>query len=236
MKAVILCAGHGTRMRPLTYYVNKGMIPVAGKPLLEHIVVKLGEQGFPDIVVALSVLGDQVTHYFGDGERFGVRMQYSFSDEPLGTAGEVDAMRALLEGEDDFLVHYGDILTDLDAKALAEQHLHEQATATLGLVTGVRVHTGVAELGEAGEVASFVEKPPLEKPCNAAVLALSRRALDYCARGKDFSNDVIPEMIAAGEGVFGFLDEKAYWYDVGRLSDLKDANQALGGSQPQLSA
>jgi len=229
MKAIVLCAGHGRRMRPLTYYVNKAMLPVAGKPLLEHIVVKLRDQGFTDLIVALSVLGEQVTHHFGDGERLGVRMQYSFSEQPLGTAGEVDAMRELLEGEENFLVHYGDILTDLDARALAEQHLEKQAAATLGLVIGVRIHAGIAELSEGGEVTSFVEKPPLDKPCNAAVLALNRRVLDYIGRGKDFSNDVIPEMIAAGERVYGFLDEKAYWHDVGRVSDLEAVNEAFSG-------
>lgn len=232
MKAIVLCAGHGTRMRPLTYYLNKAMIPVAGKPLLEHIVIKLRDQGFTDLIVALSLLGEQVTHYFGEGGRFGVSMQYSFSEQPLGTAGEVDAMRELLAGEEDFLLHYGDILTDLDVGALVEQHLAKHAAATLGLVTAVPVHTGVAELNEAGEVTRFVEKPPLDKPCNAAVLALNRRALDYVGRGRDFSNDVIPEMIAAGEPVFGFLDENAYWYDVGRLSDLEAVNQAFGSAQP----
>jgi len=227
MKTIVLCAGHGTRMRPLTYYLSKAMIPVAGKPLLEHIVVKLRDQGFSDMIVALSLHAEQVTHYFGEGQRFGVRMHYSVSEEPRGTAGEIHAMREMLEGEENFLVHYGDILTDLDAKALVEQHVEKEAAATLGFVRGVPIHTGVAELNEAGEVVSFVEKPPLDKPCNAAVLALNRRALDYVGPGKDFSNDVIPEMIAKGERVYGFLDEKAYWYDVGRLSDLEVANEAF---------
>jgi len=227
MKTIVLCAGHGTRMRPLTYYLSKAMIPVAGKPLLEHIVVKLRDQGFSDMIVALSLHAEQVTHYFGEGQRFGVRMHYSVSEEPRGTAGEIHAMRELLEGEENFLVHSGAILTDLDAKALVEQHVEKEAAATLGFVRGVPIHTGVAELNEAGEVVSFDEKPPLAKPCNAAVLALNRRALDYVGRGKDFSNDVIPEMIAKGERVYGFLDEKAYWYDVGRLSDLEVANEAF---------
>ena len=113
MKTIVLCAGHGTRMRPLTYYLSKAMIPVAGKPLLEHIVVKLRDQGFSDMIVALSLHAEQVTHYFGEGQRFGVRMQYSVSEEPRGTAGEIHAMREMLEGEQNFLVHYGDILTDV---------------------------------------------------------------------------------------------------------------------------
>ena len=232
MKAIVLCAGHATRMRPLTYYLSKAMIPVAGTPLLEHIVVKLREQGFSDLIVALSLHAEQVTRYFGDGERFGVRMRYRVNEEPLGTAGEIDAMRELLEGEEHFLVHYGDILTDLDARSMARQHVERNAAATLGFVTGVRIHTGVAELNEVGEVVSFIEKPPLDKPCNAAVFVLGRVALEYCAPGRDFSNDVFPEMIAAGLPVHGYVDESAFWQDVGRLSDLEEASKLMGDEQP----
>ena len=227
MKAIVLCAGHATRMRPLTYYVAKAMIPVAGRPLLEHILLKLRDHGFADVIIALSLHADQVRHYFGDGGRWGLSLQYSVSDEPLGTAGEVDNLRGLLEGEDDFLVHYGDILTDLDTPALVEAHLEHRAEATLGLVTGVPIHTGVAEMAPDGRVTSFVEKPRLPDPCNAAVFALNRSALDYCAPGRDFSNDVFPEMIAAGRLVRGFVDEEAYWCDVGRLSDLDAAERLI---------
>ncbi len=225
MKAIILCAGHGTRLRPLTWYVSKAMVPVAGMPLLERIIVSLRDQGFTDLIVALSWLGEQVTHYFGDGGRFGVRIEYSINTEPAGTAGEVHRLRHLLEGEEDVLVHYGDILTNLDLAGLVRDHVEHHAAATLGLVTGVPIHTGVAEVAPDGRVTSFVEKPALEKPTNAAVFALSRRALELCAPGRDFSQDVFPELIAAGEVVRGFVDEQAYWLDVGRLSDLDAANE-----------
>jgi len=201
------------------------MIPVAGQPLLEHILVKLREHGFSDVILALSLHSEQVRHYFGDGQRWDLQLQYSVSDEPLGTAGEVDNLRALLDGEEDFLVHYGDILTDLDIGTLAAQHLGRSADATLGLVTGVPMHAGVAEMDAEGRVTSFVEKPPMPTPCNAAVFALSRSALEFCGPGRDFSKDVFPEMIAAGRLVRGFVDENAYWHDIGRLSDLDAAGE-----------
>ncbi|MGC9319409.1 MAG: nucleotidyltransferase family protein [Armatimonadota bacterium] len=231
MKAVILCAGHGTRLRPLTYYLSKAMVPVAGVPLIEHIIVRLRDHGFDEQIIALSWMAEQVTHYLGDGGRLGVRIQYSVNTEPSGTAGEVHHLHELLEGEEHLLVHYGDILTNLDVRRLADEHLKHRPAATLGFVTGVEFHAGVAELGEDGSVLSFVEKPAIERPTNAAVFALSRRALEYCGPERDFSRDVFPELIAAGEAVRGFVDRDAWWIDVGRLSDLERANEFLEGAK-----
>jgi len=215
MKAVILCAGHGTRLRPLTNYVSKAMVPVAGVPILERIICRLRDQGLTEFIVAVSWLGEQVTHYFGDGARLGVSIEYSINTH-------------LLDDEAHFLVHYGDILTDLDVAGLMREQMEHDAAATVGLVTGVPVHTGVAEVAADGAVTRFVEKPPLEHPTNAAVFALGRRVLERCAPGRDFSNDIFPELIAAGEVVRGFVDERAYWLDVGRLSDLDAANEFFG--------
>lgn len=231
MRAIILCAGHGTRLRPLTNYVSKAMVPVAGVPIVERILVNLRERGFRRFTIALSWLAEQVVHHLGDGARFGVEVDYSINTEPSGTAGEVHHLRERLAGDEHFLVHYGDILTDLDVAALMREHIEHDALATVGLVTGVPVHTGVAEVAPDGRLTSFVEKPPLERPCNAAVFALSRRALDWCAPGRDFSNDVFPAMIAAGEHIRGFVDEHAYWLDVGRLSDLDAANEFFGSER-----
>lgn len=232
MKAVILCAGHGTRLRPLTHYISKAMVPVAGVPILERIVRSLVAQGFTEQIVALSVFADQVQHYFHDGSRFGARIEYSINTEPAGTAGEVDHMRRMLDGEDAVLVHYGDILTDLDLRAMADDHLRHRPAVTLGLVTGVPIHTGVAEVAESGEVRSFVEKPALEHPTNAAVFIIGREAIERCAPGNDFSHDIFPELLAEGTSVRGFVDEEAYWLDVGRLSDLDAANEFFEGAQP----
>jgi len=231
MKTVILLAGHGTRMYPLTYYVNKGMIPLAGRPLIEHIIIKLAEQGFDDLIIAVTAFPEQLRHYFADGERWNVHIEYVERPRPSQTAGEVAALAGKLAQEEAFLVHYGDIISNLDCAAMADRHLQSRATATIGLVTGVPFHGGVAELDASDRLLSFVEKPLMQQPVHAAINVFSPRVLDYCAVGKDFSNDVIPEMIAAGEEVIGYLDPQAYWHDVGRLSDLDivaDFLQKLG--------
>ncbi|MGI5816835.1 MAG: nucleotidyltransferase family protein [Armatimonadota bacterium] len=233
MKAVILCAGHGTRLRPLTNYISKAMVPVAGMPILERIVRRLVDQGFEEQIIALSVFHEQVIHYFGDGSRFGARIEYSINTEPTGTAGEIAQMRPLLEGETDVLVHYGDILSDLDARAMADEHLAHRPALTIGLVTGVEIHAGVADVDAAGRVTRFEEKPPLQIPTNAAIFVLGEEALRRCAPGRDFSYDIFPALIADGESVRGFIDEEAYWLDVGRLSDLDKANEFFGGSSDE---
>ena len=233
MKAIILCAGHGTRLRPLTNYVSKAMVPVAGAPILEHIVRKLVAQGFTEQIVALSVFADQVRHYFGDGARFGASIEYSINTQPSGTAGEIAHMRPMLDGDTDVLVHYGDILTDLDSRAMADEHLAHNADLTIGLVKGVEIHAGIADVEPDGRVSRFVEKPPLDVPTNAAIFVLGREAIERSAPGRDFSHDIFPELIAEDRNVRGFVDEKAYWLDVGRLSDLDKANEFFGGSDDE---
>ena len=205
MKTIILLAGHATRMRPLTSYLNKGTIPLCGKPLLEHIIDRLRGHGFTDLLVAVTMFPEQLQHYFGDGSRFGVKIAYHLRAQPSQTAGEVFSLREALADEDDFMVHYGDIVTGLDYSGMARQHLETGATATLGLVTGVEFHGGVADVAADGRVIGFIEKPPLDLAVNAAVGVFSRRVLDYCAPEKDFGNHVIPELLAAGERVMGFL-------------------------------
>ena len=229
MKTIILLAGHATRMRPLTSYLNKGMVPLCGQPLLEHVIARLRGQGFTDLLVAVTLFPEQLEHYFGDGSRFGVRMEFVPRPEPSQTAGEVHALRDHLAADKSFLVHYGDILTNLNLRAMAAQHAATGAAATLGLVHHVPIHAGVAELDADGRVISFVEKPPLQQPCHAAVNVFSPRVWDYVGPGKDFGHDVIPAMIAAGEDVRGYFDREAYWMDVGRLSDLDEAQKLLAG-------
>ena len=229
-KAVILCAGFGTRMQPLTYYVNKGLVPVAGRPILEHIVSKLVRHGLRHFVVAISHLGEQVEHYFGSGERFGCEMRFVHSLEPVGTAGELHKMRELLAPEDHFLVHYGDILTNLDTRKLLAEHWRTGAAATLGLVAGVRVHAGVGEVDAEGRLTYFEEKPVLDRPCHAAVDVFSHRVLGYVRPGEDLSTHTIPAMVAAGEDVRGLVDAEAWWHDVGRLSDIEKAGRLVEGN------
>ena len=120
MKAVILAGGEGTRLRPLTSNTPKPMMPLANKPMMEHIVNLLALHGFDEIVVTVAFLANQIRDYFGDGSDFGVTMRYATEDSPLGTAGSV--RNAADELDDTFLVISGDVLTDIDLTAFVKAH------------------------------------------------------------------------------------------------------------------
>jgi NDP-sugar pyrophosphorylase family protein len=223
VKAIILLAGNATRMRPLTDFVNKGMVPVAGRPLAEYVIGSLVRQGFAELVIAVTRFPEQLRHYFGDGERFGARIEYVERPVPSGTAGEVLALREYIPEGESFLVHYGDILTNLDLAGMGRQHLETGAAATIGFVTNFEIHTGVGELDKNNRITYFEEKPKLGRPCHAAVDVFGPEVWGYLAPGLDFGYDVIPRMLTAGEDVRGFLDADAWWTDVGRLSDIEPA-------------
>ncbi|HOS93646.1 MAG TPA: nucleotidyltransferase family protein [Armatimonadota bacterium] len=231
MKAVILSAGYGTRLRPITDYLCKALVPVNGVPVLERVIRRLAGYGFNEFVVAVSHLGEQCVHYFGNGERLGVTLRFSITDEPQGTAGEIAAARHWLEGEPDFLVYYGDILSNFDVAGLVTRHQQKDPLATIGLVRSYRVATGIAEVNADGRVVAFVEKPPLPQPTNAAIMMFSGRALPWFRKGEDISIDVIPAMLRADEWVEGFIDENAYWHDVGQPASLARAIEAVAAEE-----
>ncbi len=131
MKAVILAGGEGTRLRPLTSNTPKPMMPLANKPMMEHIVNLLALHGFDEIVVTVAFLANQIRDYFGDGSDFGVTMRYATEDSPLGTAGSV--RNAADELDDTFLVISGDVLTDIDLTAFVKAHRDAGATASIAL-------------------------------------------------------------------------------------------------------
>src|SRR5881628_2613942 len=131
MKAVIMAGGEGTRLRPLTSNQPKPMLPLANRPMMEHIVRLLKEHGFDEIVLTLAFLPQAIRTYFGDGSEFGVRMVYATEESPLGTAGSV--RNAMDELDDRFLVISGDVLTDIDLSRIVSFHEERAAVATIGL-------------------------------------------------------------------------------------------------------
>jgi len=131
VKAVILAGGEGTRLRPLTSNTPKPMMPLANKPMMEHIVNLLQLHGFDEIVVTVAFLANQIRDYFGDGSDFGVTMRYATEDSPLGTAGSV--RNAADELDDTFLVISGDVLTDIDLTTFVKAHRDAGASASIAL-------------------------------------------------------------------------------------------------------
>ena len=158
MKAVVMAGGEGTRLRPLTSNQPKPMVPIVGKPCMEHIVELLKRHGFEDVIVTVAFLPQAIRSYFGSGETLGVDIGYSVEESPLGTAGSVK--RAAGRLDDTFLVISGDALCDVDLTELVEAHREKGASVTIGLKSVENpLEFGIVVTDEDGRVERFLEKP-----------------------------------------------------------------------------
>jgi NDP-sugar pyrophosphorylase family protein len=230
MKAFILAAGLGTRLRSLGLDLPKVMVPVGGKPLLQHHFENLAAQGVTEFVVNLHYLPEKITDFFGDGARFGVTITYSPEPELLGTAGGVKRMEHALRGGT-FLVIYGDNLMNFELAPLAKFHRQRGAAATMALFESPEPWTGgVVETDAAGKVTAFREKPDPKtistNLINAGIYLLEPAVLDFIPAGKffDFGKDVFPALLVAGQPVFA-MKPRAYIQDVGTPERLAKAQR-----------
>jgi mannose-1-phosphate guanylyltransferase/phosphomannomutase len=221
VKAVIMAGGEGTRLRPLTSNAPKPMLPVANRPMMEHIIHLLKEHGFDEIVVTVAFLANHIKTYFGDGAEFGVTMRYADEPVPLGTAGSVGNARAFLD--DTFLVISGDVLTDIDLTKVLEYHREKGAVATIGLTTVENpLEFGIVITREDGSIERFLEKPTwgqvFSDTINSGIYVFEPEVFDFIPEGRsvDFSGEVFPALLAAGKPLFGAVVE-GYWEDVGTL-------------------
>jgi mannose-1-phosphate guanylyltransferase/phosphomannomutase len=238
VKAVILAGGEGTRLRPLTSNTPKPMMPLANRPMMEHIVSLLLLHGFDDIVVTVAFLANQIRDYFGDGSDFGVTMRYATEESPLGTAGSV--RNAADELDDTFLVISGDILTDIDLTAFVKAHRDAGAAASIALKhVDDPLEFGIVITKPDGSIERFLEKPTwgevFSDTINTGVYVLEPEVFNYIPEGEvvDFSSDVFPALLADGHTLHGHVTE-GYWEDVGTLeaysrahTDVLDGNVKL---------
>ena len=229
MKAVIMAGGEGTRLRPLTSNCPKPMLPLANRPMMEHIITLLKRHGVDEVVVTVAFLANQIRNYFGDGSEFGVKMVYATEDQPLGTAGSVrNAMDVLTER---FLVISGDVLTDIDLGKILAEHDEKQALATIGLVSVDNpLEFGIVITREDGSIERFLEKPTwgqvFSDTINTGIFVLEPEIFDFIPpdRPVDFSSEVFPAILEAGKPLFGSVAE-GYWEDVGTLEAYVSAHK-----------
>ena len=220
MKAVIMAGGEGTRLRPITLGLPKPMVPLLGRPVMEHIIGLLKRHGFTDICVTLQYMPQVVTEWFGDGAELGVKLTYFVEKEPLGTAGSVKNCMAHLGGED-FLVISGDAVCDLDLSAALGFHRTSRAAATLIL----HRHSAPLEYGlvltrDDGRIQRFIEKPGwgqvFTDTVNTGIYLLTRRAMDLVPEDQpyDFGKDLFPLLLSRGAPLYGHVAD-GYWCDMG---------------------
>lgn len=220
---VIMAGGMGTRLRPYTESCPKPMLPVAGKPMLEHIIERARLEGFRHFVLAVHYLGHMIEEHFGNGEKFGVVIEYLKENAPLGTAGALSLLSP--KPELPFVVTNGDVITDIRYGELLDFHVRHGATATMA----VRLHEwqhpfGVVQM-EGVDIVGFEEKPIARTHINAGVYALSPSALECLDKNQRCDMPGLFEQIQKRE-----LRTIAYpmhepWLDVGRPDDLAKANQ-----------
>lgn len=228
MKAVILCAGEGERLRPLTLTTPKPLLPIGGRPLVEHTIDWLRDHDAIDLFINLHHLGERIESHLGDGSRFGVRITYSHEAVIQGTAGGLRAFRGALDGP--FFVVYGDVLTRLDLDRLRADH-----EGTGGIGTLVAQHTGrphdcdILEVDETRRITAFHRAPgsfDYGDLGSAALYLLEPEILDYIPEGgaPDFIADVFPPALAAGERLYAYESDEEL-LDIGTPERYEDAQR-----------
>jgi|SRR5271166_3977856 len=229
MRAMVLAAGLGTRLRPLTYEITKPMVPVLDRPVMEHIVDLLHKHSFDEVIANL--------HYFPDTirEHFGARLEYRYEPELLGTAGGVRACAGFF-GDEPFVVISGDALTDIDLRALATRHREAGGIATLAVkqVADTREY-GVVLHDREGRITGFQEKPnpdeALSELGNCGIYVFDPEIFDYFPERPfvDWAKDVFPVLLE-NDVPFYIHEVREYWNDVGSLSELRQGTfDALRG-------
>ncbi len=231
MKAVIMAGGEGTRLRPQTSNLPKPMLPLVGRPMMEHIVSLLRRHGITDIVVTVAFLPNAIRSYFGDGSELGVRMVYATEETPLGTAGSVRNARDELTER--FLVISGDVLTDIDLTSMLQFHEKNNALATLALCAVENpLEFGIVITREDGSIERFLEKPGwgqvFSDTINTGIYVLEPEIFDLIPEGRavDFSAEVFPAVLEAGGPIFGYV-ANGYWEDVGTTAAYLKAHEDI---------
>jgi len=229
MIAVILAGGLGTRLYPLTRKTPKCMLPVDGKPLLEHIIQYLASYSLKEIVVTLGNKHKQIVDYFGDGSKYNVKLLYSIEKKPLGTAGSFKNAEKYLTGT--ILVMQGDTLTNFNLTRMIAFHKKRKGMVTIAL-TAVKdpASYGIAIIDKQGRIIRFEEKPKdfFSNLANSGIYVVEHEVLDYIPKGKmfDFSKDLFPKLLRNNIPVYG-IKMDGYWFDIGTPKSYEMANDIL---------
>jgi NDP-sugar pyrophosphorylase family protein len=220
MQALILAGGKGTRLRPLTVYTPKPIVPICNRPFLLYQIDTLRRAGIIDITLSLSYQPNKIEHLLGDGSDYGVKLKYTVEPQPMGTAGAYKYAEDLIR--EPTVVLNGDILTDLDLKTVIREHNERKATATVVLtpVENPRDY-GLVETEPDGRIRRFLEKPKEDEitcnTINAGTYILEPRVLDFIPAGENhsFEYGLFPELLRREESFFAHVPPRTYWIDIG---------------------
>jgi len=235
-KAMVLAAGLGTRLRPLTDLISKPMAPIVNRPVMEHIIKLLAKHGFKDIVCNLHYFPDEIKNHFRDGSKWGVNIVYSFEEELLGTAGGVKKVEDFFQGQT-FLVISGDALTDINLSRAYDFHKGKKGTATLVLAKVEDTSQfGVVLIDDEKRIKGFQEKPlsgeAKSNLANSGIYFFEPDIFKYMPpKGQfyDFGKNLFPDLLEKDIPYYGYQHSR-YWNDVGSLDEYQMGNfDALEG-------
>jgi NDP-sugar pyrophosphorylase family protein len=232
MQALILAGGKGTRLRPLTVFTPKPIVPICNRPFLLYQLDTLRRAGITDITLSLSYQPHKIEQQLGDGSAYGVRLKYTVEPQPMGTAGAYKFAEELIR--EPTVVFNGDILTDLDLQAVIREHKKRQALATIVLTPVENPSAyGLVETERDGRIRSFLEKPKADEitvnTINAGTYVLEPGVLDIipAAENHSFEYGLFPNLLTRGEPFFAHIPESAYWLDIGTPQRYLQAHQDL---------
>ncbi|KRW91347.1 hypothetical protein SD51_09815 [Alicyclobacillus tengchongensis] len=222
MRAVIMAGGQGTRLQPLTKRLPKPMLQLLDRPMMEYVVELLAAHEIRDITITVCYLAAHIRSHFGDGAKWGVRIDYHEEVHPLGTAGGIKPLRPRLD--DTFIVMSGDGLTDFDlSKAIAAHRKRRVPVTILLKQVACPLGYGVVSTDDSGCITQFIEKPKTfiqgkNYWINTGIYILEPEVLDYVPENRpfDFGKELFPMLLKAGVPLYGYAAD-GYWSDVGTL-------------------
>lgn len=219
-RAIILAGGKGTRLRPYTVVLPKPLMPIGEFPILEVVVRQLKKNGFAHITMAVNHQAEIIRAYFGNGQKWGVKIDYSQENEPLGTMGPLNLISDL---PDNFLIMNGDILTDLDFGKFYDDHVSGGCTFTISSHKRVqRIDYGVLETNDSGLLTGFIEKPSKTYLVSMGIYMANRRVVTNIPRSFYGFDSLMLDLIAKSEKVL-VRPHDGYWLDIGRPDDYMQA-------------
>lgn len=229
-QAVILAGGKGLNMRPFTFEMPKGLFPVGGRPILEHVIELLRKNEVRDIIFSIGHLGDKIKEHFGDGSKFGVKISYIMEKEAAGTGGALIPARKLIKS-DTFLVVHGDILTDLDVSDFVAFHLDQGVLATIALTSVVDPSSFGEVVLNGTKIVRFIEKPEKGRQqsqlINSGFYIFDREIFNYIPKkAPSLLEDIFPKL-AEMKQLAGFLFA-GRWIDIGNPASYEKAIKEWG--------
>ncbi len=224
MKAVILAGGLGTRLRPYTKSLPKPMLPLGGKPILEYEIEWVRKNGIKEIVLCVSYLRNKIEDYFGDGKKFGVKIEYAISKKPLATAGQLKTAEKFID--DTFVCLYGDSIYNFSLRNMIKHHKKSKANVTMSLFDyRFNLKYGVIDTKKSGQVTAWNEKPEFSAKINIGCYVMEPEVLKLIPKNKEYGMDDVIRKVLSRKKKVSSVTSKNGFIDIGDKDTYEKTNE-----------